>query len=62
MSMIEPMGLNVAHLDVGEKPHLAFCAREYRTRNWSIACSGEAPVIVLVLRNTEGALRFLVHP
>jgi hypothetical protein len=43
-------------------PLLEFCALEYRPQAWSEASLGAAPFIVLVLREEQGRLRFLVDP
>jgi hypothetical protein len=56
------MELNAAHLDADGNPLLEFCTLEYRQRDRSAASSGVAPVIVLVLRDTEGGLRLFEHP
>jgi hypothetical protein len=61
MPIIGPMELNAAHLDADRNPLSEFCALEYRPRDWSVASSIIAPVIVLVLRDKEGGLHFLVH-
>jgi hypothetical protein len=56
------MNLNADHLDADGSPQVEFCALEYRPQAWSEASSGAALVIVLVLRDKERGLRFLVHP
>jgi hypothetical protein len=56
------MDLNASHLDADGNPQVEFCTLEYRPQNWKIASSGVAPVIVLVLRDKDRGLRFLVHP
>jgi len=45
-----------------ESPQFQFCALEYRPPGWSTVSSSIAPVILLVLRDQEGNLSFLVHP
>lgn len=39
-----------------------FCALEYRPRGWGKGASSNAPVILLVLKDEKGGLRFLVSP
>lgn len=45
-----------------ESPKLQFCALEYRPQDWNIASSRIAPVVLLVLKDGDGSLRFLIHP
>jgi len=45
-----------------ESPHIRFCALEYQAQGEANAGSRTASVILLVLRDEEGDLRFLVHP
>ena len=39
-----------------------FCSLEYRQQGWGGASSRFRPIILLVLRDGEGNLRFLLHP
>jgi hypothetical protein len=45
-----------------ESPQIQFCALEYRQQSWGGASARFRPVVLLVLREREGNLRFLVHP
>ena len=56
------MGENIKISNAGKEPKFQFCTLEYRPQNWDIASSQIAPVILLVLRDEQGNLRFLVHP
>jgi hypothetical protein len=53
------MGENIIISNAGQVPKLQFCTLEYRPQNWDIASSQIAPVILLVLRDERGNLRFL---
>jgi hypothetical protein len=56
------MDLNAAHLDGDASPLSEFCALAYWTATGIEASPEPAPAIVLVLREKQGRLRFLVHP
>jgi len=56
------MGENIKISNAGQEPKLQFCTLEYRPPNWDSASSQIAPVILLVLRDRQGDLRFLIHP
>lgn len=56
------MGENIKISNAGQEPKFQFCTLEYRPQNWDVASSQTAPVILLVLRNEQSNLRFLIHP
>jgi hypothetical protein len=45
-----------------KSPEFQFCALEYRPQDWNIASSRIAPIVLLVLRDEKGRLRFHIHP
>lgn len=51
-----------ASIPQDENPLLQFCALEYRPRTSEIPAPQFTGVILLVLRDDNGSLRFLVHP
>lgn len=60
--MSELMDPSRASFETDGGPRFQFCALQYQQRNWEIGSSGIAPVILLVLCDSGGDLRFLVHP
>ena len=56
------MDPNEASLEMDEHPQYQFCSLEYRRQSWGDASSRFRPVVLIVLRDGEGNLRFLVHP
>ena len=49
-------------LNTDSRSQRDFCALEYRTQSAGIGVPRNASVILLVLRNNDGSLRFLIHP
>ena len=47
---------------VEEDRRSRFCVLEYRPRNWRVGMPAVASVILLVFRDNDRKLRFLVHP
>ena len=45
-----------------ESQKYQFCALDYRPQDRDITSSRIAPVVLLVLRDEKGSLRFLIHP
>ena len=43
-------------------PQYQFCSLEYRPQGWGGVSSRFRPIILIVLRDGEGNLRFLLHP
>ena len=54
--------VKTAHSNTDENPQCQFCTLEYRALSESVHTPHLAQVILLVLRDKEGSLRFLVHP
>jgi hypothetical protein len=57
-----PGNLSKTNNTTDESPLKRFCAMEYRPQGWSGGSLQADPVILLVLEDEEGSLRFLVHP
>jgi hypothetical protein len=58
------MDLSTAIPHTDENQQSGFCALEYRPRDWETSpfLPLAAPVVMLVLRDMEGNLHFLIHP
>ena len=57
-----PMDSNQVSFKTDESPELQFCSLEYRQQSWGGVSARFRQVVLLVLRDREGNLRFLVHP
>jgi hypothetical protein len=57
-----PMDLSGTSDKADESPLRRYCALEYRPREWTSGSHQVAYIVVLVLEDEVGNLRFLVHP
>lgn len=62
MPLNERKDHNYLSTDNNETPQIQYCSLEYREQRWGSASARFRPVVLLVFKETEGNLRFLVHP
>ena len=58
----KPTSVKRLRSQADESPNFQFCALEYRPKDWNVASSQVAHIVLLVLRGKRGRLRFLIHP
>ena len=57
-----PANLSVTSNKTDESRREKFCALEYRPHGWSDGSSQADAIVLFVLEDREGSLRFFVHP